>query len=442
MVYVCVFFVALMLAISLYDFFKIRNFQDFAVAGKNQTFLPVLLSLCASMIGASATLGVSERVVEIGFPAFWWLGVGSFALVLQSLMVSKKIRGLEANTLPDVAHITVGSGARTILAAIIVIAWVGIIAAQIVSIAKIVAVVWYNFSANKNTLVFFITLALILYTVLGGQKSVVKTDMIQSGIIFCGVVFCFIYLYCFTESDTCKVINKVQVLNQNFGTMDLINLAFITGGTYFLGPDLVSRNLISKDKKTAQKATFVAAIILAVFGILITFIGMWVAENVPDEILKDVNPLVFLIENIIPKPLSILLCLALLATLFSSVDTCLVNAATIVEYDLFRKKRVWVIRILIVALGIISGIIALSNQSIIALLLNAYSIYSPGVVFPLLFAILFYPKKQPRKVLWFLAVIIGGFSGLLQFYFNLGFEYLPLIGMTVSLVLSLLSFLI
>ena len=92
-------------------------------------------------------------------------------------------------------------------------------------------------------------------------------------------------------------------------------------------------------------------------------------------------------------------------------------------------------------IGILATVIALIKTDIIELLLGAYSIYSPGIVFPLFFAIYFYNKRQINKKLWYTAVVTGSICGIINSYFLVGGKYLPLLGMGISLVLSVLSIL-
>ncbi len=435
MLYGIIIFIIILFCVSVYDFSRVKTFQDFAVAGKNQGLMPVYLSLMTSMIGASATMGVAENVWSIGFPAFWWLGVGAVGLLLQGLILSEKIREMDVTTLPDIADKTVGTGAKTLLSLIIAVSWVGIIGAQIISIAKLVEAVLGG--TNEKLIIVSIAGIVIIYSILGGQLSVVKTDMLQAVIIVVGVVSTLIYLFVFKGDNNPIIFDNIILLEDDFNSFDLINLLFITGGTYFLGPDIVSRNIMSKDKKTAKRATYLASIALDVFGIMITLIGMWSLHNIPT--LQGKNPLVYIIDNVIPIPLAILFCLALIATLLSSADTCLVNAATIVEHDLLKRNKVWELRLIIGVLGILALIIALNKSDIIGLLLGAYSVYSPGIVFPLLVAILCHNKRKIIKGLWYSGVFIGGLMGVLHSYFMLGPSYLPLIGMGVSLILSILS---
>lgn len=430
-------YIIILTGVGIYDAFKVKTFEDYAVAGKKQSFSLVFFSLMATMIGASATIGMTDRVVQIGFPAFWWLGVGTIGLILQSVLLSEKIRNLDANTLPDVAMKTVGKGGKTLLAVIIAVSWVGIIAAQIVSIAKIMSFVING--ANQRVLVVAISVIVIIYTLVGGQMSVIKTDAVQSWIIAAGVIATFIYLFVCKGQGNAEIISGIDFVNSDFNMMDLINLFFITGGAYFLGPDIISRNLVSKDGKTAKKAALVSGICLIFFSAIITLIGMWLVVNIGD--IGGQNPLLYIINNIVPAPIAVILCLALISTLLSSADTCLINAASIVEYDLLKRDKISEIRIIVGILGIVALLIGLFKSDIIGLLTGAYSIYTPGIVFPLFMAIWFHGKRKVWKPAWYAAVIIGGGMGILNTYFSIGSEYFPLIGMGISLVLSIVSIL-
>ena len=435
MIYAIIIYILIMLCISIYDYFKVNNFEDFAVAGKNQGFKTVFLSLMASIIGASATIGLADRVIQVGFPAFWWLGVGTFGLILQSIFLSEKIRALNANTLPDIAKITVGNGAKTMLAILIVISWVGIIAAQMVSLSVLVKTIFGK--ENSESIIIFIGIFVIIYTLIGGQLSVLKTDRIQSLMIGIGIIITVIYLVVTKGGSLNSTVSEIEVVNSDVQIIDILSLFFIVGGTYFLGPDIISRNLFSKDGKIAKRAAFFSGVGLFIFAILITFIGLWAKVNIDD--LKGINPLVHIMSNYVPLPVEILLCLALIATLVSSADTCLINAATIMEYDILGKKRVWVIRVMVVLLGACALIMAMYNKDIIGLLTGAYSIYSPAIVCPLCVAICVHKHKSIRKRLWYMAVLCGGILGILSTYFGVGGDYLPLIAMGISLVLSILS---
>ena len=133
------------------------------------------------------------------------------------------------------------------------------------------------------------------------------------------------------------------------------------------------------------------------------------------------------------------------------INTCPTSpASTIFVKDVLRKDSVKGVRITVLVMGIISVVLALAGSGDIMLLLTgAYSIYTPGIIFPLFIAIMVNDKERIRLSVWMAAVILGGAFGIVGTYFsgiitNLGLSeqvipYLPLIGMFISFVVALLS---
>ena len=139
-----IFFIALgiylvvFIIISIVDVKKIKDFTDYAVAGRIQGTFAVTMSLLATMLGASTTIGLVDEVYTNGAPAILWMVFGAIGLILQSLLISGKIRATEADTLPDLARITVSKSAEMIIALIIVISWIGVIAGQLVAMNSLI----------------------------------------------------------------------------------------------------------------------------------------------------------------------------------------------------------------------------------------------------------------------------------------------------------------
>jgi len=114
---------------------------------------------------------------------------------------------------------------------------------------------------------------------------------------------------------------------------------------------------------------------------------------------------------------------ALLAAVMSSADTCLLTSGTIVINDILRpllakdvpeKKLILLSRVAVVVIGVLSIIIALQAQGIIGSLLFAYTIYSGGLVVPVLFG--FYSERLRLHPLGAVAAMAcgGGMSACLK----------------------------
>ena len=433
MTWLIIFFIVLV-GIGVFDYFRIRNFDEFVVAGRKQSEFFVLMSLLATIIGASATLGVANLAYRIGFPAVWWLVAGSIGLFLQALFLSEKIRAFDCYTLPHLAKIVAGEEGKLIIAILIVFSWIGIIAAQFVALSDIIAII----TGNPKTIPLLIatSLVVILYTAIGGQLSILKTDALQFLMLAAGLIFCFYYLF-FVETggSLLRVFSKIRLLNNQFGVNDLAYFLLIVGGSFFIGPDVFSRNFTAKDGKTARNATLKAGIILLFFSLLITAIGLWAKEMPINP--GNTNVLVYVLANHLPKAAAIIIALGLLAAIISSADTCIITTATIIENDILKRNKVERTRLFAVLIGILALIIAIFKKNIIALLLYAYSIFTPGIVCPLFIAILFHRKKRLNKFLWISAIAVGGGLGLLSTILDI--KILALLGMGLSLILSIYS---
>ena len=439
-------YLLIFLIISLLDMKGIKTFTDYAVAGRVQGSFAVTMTLLATVVGASTTIGICDTVYSIGFPGIWWLAFGAIGLILQSVFISGKVRATEADKLPDLAKITVGRGAELIIALIIVISWIGVIAGQLVAMNSLISFA----TGRSDTWLFVIVSAVvIIYTLIGGQSSVVKTDKLQFIIIIVSSVLCCAYLYLVKGDATGNVATNIELLNDNYTTRNLLTQFFVIGGVYFLGPDIISRNFISRDENTAKKSALIAGIGLFGFSLVITLIGMWIRYNVTPDQLADSKALMY-IAGVLPKYISIPLIFGLLSAILSSTDTCIINASSIFVKDIMKRESIRDIRITVAVIGAIAIVLAVSGRGdIMSLLTGAYSVYTPGVIFPLLVAILSYRKNGVRPALWISAVIVGGLFGIAGTYFGnllaklalpqMIIDNLTLIGMLLSLLLSLIS---
>lgn len=402
------------------------EFADFVVAGQRCGTISVFLTLLATIFGASATLGVAERAEKIGFPAFWWLASGAVGLALQGIFLSARIRESGARTLPELARQTAGPWAQRLVAIVIAISWPAVIGAQLAAFAGL----WCAITGSSGTALPTILCALIvaLYTLIGGQRAVVKTDAPQMLILAAGFGGLFLWIFSGKCGGAPVPIESVRLLSPEFGPREAILSLLTVGGAYFLGPDIASRSLVARDGRTARRAALAAAPALLSFGVAIALAGMWAATNATGA----GNPILRIAAKL---PLALRLCLSigLFCAVLSSADTCLVNAAAIVAGDLAGSRSVRATRIAVAAMAVAATVLALFGGDIIGVLLKAYSIYTPGVVCPLAVSII---CGRVNHRFWLAAVAAGGLCGLVGTLFP-SLDFLPAVGMALSLLLAL-----
>ncbi|GAH81374.1 unnamed protein product, partial [marine sediment metagenome] len=119
------------------------------------------------------------------------------------------------------------------------------------------------------------------------------------------------------------------------------------------------------------------------------------------------------ISGILSPGLSGLILAALVAALMSSADTCLLSQSVILTEDVFKRfrpsfdegKTVLLTRISILVLGLVALGLAIALKGVISSLLFAYTIFTCGLVVPVIAG--FYKEKLKVTSQGALAALIG-----------------------------------
>ena len=233
-------------------------------------------------------------------------------------------------------------------------------------------------------------------------------------------------------------------LSAQFGGTELISLLLLVGLTYVVGPDMYSRLFCARDEQTAKSSTLWAAALIIPVAFAVTLIGMGAAALFPQISPEQAFPTV--IKEVFSPLLGGIVLAALLCAVMSSADTVLLSASTILTVDIvggfkpaLNKQNIlprsrWAI----VLLGIGALIVALTLKGIISALLFAYTIYTAGVILPVI-AGFFKDKLKVTPSGALTALIVGGSVGLISKLFAI--KYLDLGALLLSgLLLFAVSF--
>lgn len=387
--------------IGIYSSFQVKQPEDYYVAGKKAGLIPVSGSLLATILGGSAVLGTIELSQSIGWPALWFLFSASLGLFVLVRM-SKYVRRYGNFTLPELLGKFYGKKAETIASVIIPLAWVGIVAAQIIAGAKLLTGLHslsYQNAALISGSVF------ILYTLLGGQWSILKTDTLQSVLIMVGLAAMLFFIFTDPEKQVSEPFSLTAMFNAKFGLVDLFILIITYSVTFVVGPDIYSRIFCARNEKTASKSVLIVAIILLPVSFGLTYLGVF-SHNSGEGI-------VTFAQHLLPGWAYGLFLAALLSAVMSSADTTLLTSSIILSElitgNLDRKDSLVLTRYLIVVIGAVSLLIALYVTSIIQALLLALTFFSGAFVIPTLAGLL--QLKVNRKKVAF-AMMSGGIIAL------------------------------
>lgn len=440
---VAVYFVAI-IGIGVWSKRRAGSQNGFFVAHRQGTLPLVTGSLVATAVGGSALVVTASLGFEHGLSGAWWLLVGSIGLVILGVFFARKVRGAALYTLPELVERQYDRGVSLAASILIVIAWIGVVAGQIVAAGIFLSIL------GIGTVTFWMvifTLVVVIYSILGGQFSVIRTDLFQTTILFVGIfaalAVVFSWVGGFSELKAALPPDYFSFpLNPKFDGKMLLSLLILVGATYVVGPDMYSRLFCAKGEKTAQRSAILSAFLFMPLAFAITLIGMSAKVLYPQIMPDQAFPQV--VNGVLSPGLSGLILAAVIAALMSSADTCLLSQSVILTQDIFKRfhpsnerSTLLVTRFSLVTLGVLALVLALALKQVYSSLMFAYTIFTCGLVVPVIAG--FYKEKLKVTPHGALAALIGG--GLVGLMGKMpGFDIpikgdLGLIGFAVSAIL-------
>jgi solute:Na+ symporter, SSS family len=418
---------------------------DYLVAGRKYSTFFIAGSLLATIIGGSATIGLAGLGFSKGLSGSWWLLVGSLGLIVLGILFAKKVRTFGLYTLPELVEKQYGRNVALAASILIVIAWIGVTAGQILAAGKILSVI--GMGSPAIWMIIF-TLIFVGYTLAGGQYAIIRTDILDIILIFGGIFTGLaVLLWKIGGIEGLAAALPASKLSfpfsPDFNGMDLLSYLLLVGLTYVVGPDMYSRLFCARDVQTARVSVFWAALFLIPFAFGITLLGMGAFALFPGISPEQAFPM--LITNVLPPLAAGIVLAALISAVMSTASSTLMSAGAILSVDIigYFKKTLPANRSLalsrwgILIIGIASLGLALKLTSVIGALLFAYTIYTCGVILPVIAG--FYKDKlkvTPTAALF--AIIGGGFAGLASKIWSI--KYLDLGALLISgLILLLVS---
>lgn len=351
-----------------------RSWNDFFLAGRELGTLHLTGSLVATILGASSTIGLVGLGYSRGLPGAWWLLSGTLGLLVLSKIVHA-VRSTGARTLPDLIGNFYGSSARKTASALILIAWLGVIAAQIVAAGRIMGVLfgheWAWMSATA--------IVLMAYTAHGGQRAVVRTDLLQLCVILAGLIL--VLAICLRSAP--EALNGLEFpTSERMSPQDVLSMVVLVGSMYLIGPDMYSRVLSAESPESASVSAMLSAIIIIPIAFAITSIGIFARHLLPGIRPEDALPL--LMTGILPHWAVGVVAAAILAAVMSSADTSLLTASSILTLDLGLGSGVRARRMAALLIGTCSLLLAMSRPGIISTLMLAYTVFTGAFLVPVL----------------------------------------------------------
>ena len=334
---------------------------DYFLAGKSQGWLFVGASLFASNIGSEIILGVSGAGASGNMPLANFEILASLILILFGWVFVPFYIKSGVYTMPEFLEKRYSLACRNYLSVVSIIAYV------ITKISLIIfagALVFETMGIPFWTGAVFTVLITGFYTVLGGLKAVIYTDMIQAFILLMGsILVTFFGLYHIGGwNELILILDKASSIEGNPEVGDYFNLwrpindndypwtgmlfgAPILGVWYWCTDQyIVQRALSAKNSIIARKGALFAGY-LKILPVFIFFLPGVIAfalmqKGIINFSLDNADQaLPAMISNFLPVGVKGIAIAGLLAALMSSLSSAFNSSSTLLTIDFYQKFR-------------------------------------------------------------------------------------------------------
>ncbi len=392
-----------LLAVALYQTFKVKTKADYLVAGRSLPAAVLVLTLLTSWIGAGSLFAGAENAYRNGFAALWQPAGGWLGLLL-IYFIAPRARKFAQFTLPDLLEVRYNQTARVLGTFAILFAYVGITSYQFKGGGNVLHLIFPD-TVTPELGAYIIAAFVILTTALAGMSSVAYMDVAIGSLV---TVICIIAAPMllvkaggWTGLHAALPESHFQVL----GNLTLVRaLEFLVPTMLLmLGNQVMYQKFFSaKTEKDARLSVIGWILGTLLLETLIVAIAVFGSALYPTgEVARQPYEIIpYTARHGLPALMGALLLGAVFAKVISTASNYLFSPATNLVNDVFVRyiapgatnKRVLIVsRLSVVLLGCWALYQAIYAPSILEKMLWAYTIYSAALT-PVVLAA-FYSKR-------------------------------------------------
>jgi SSS family solute:Na+ symporter len=442
--------IAYLIISFLIGFWKSKgiNLADFIASRDSVGFWAILLSLVGTIVGGGMFFAVGQIGYEAGIVGYIIGFLYIIAFFLMGLVIPR-IRNLFKDknylTLIDLVDGEYKSKKTTFAFAIVnFFIYFFVLAAQFLVLGT-----FLSFFAGIQLTYAILLIAMvvaglniIIYSVVGGIRKDIATDVFQVILVFIGSLLLISLLFRPAAWASISTLPAIYFTGLGYGTVFLIGIILFLIPLLFVRLDFWQRILAAKNEKVARKAFFTAGPLTFLFYFIFTTIGMYAKSfGIPEAKIATLG----LLDQVFTGIPFVVVILAFLAAVMSTADTAL-NVATVSFSRLFKRKT-WhrylasqeddkqllkLVKIFALLIGLVSVIVAFLVPDIVDLFVASFA--AVLILAPATFALLF--SKRPNSKAAFYSIILGFlvFLGL--------FAFIPKESFVAGVFISILTYLI
>jgi solute:Na+ symporter, SSS family len=400
-------YAGLLVLVALSRSRKIRDQDDFMVAGRTVTAFFLIGTLVCTWIGSGSLFGGAGRAFREGFSALW-MSAGAWAGLIVVYFLAHRVRRIQQYTVPDILEKRYNRWARLFGSLAVIIAYLTIASYQFDGGARLL-----NIVTGMDPIYAKIMVAglVVLVTMAAGMMSIVAMDVVNGSLMIFGVLLALPLVYGTAGGWPEIQANLTPEHFSIFGRLGILPALGLFLPTFFLllgESSMYQKFFAARDESTARRAVvgmIIGVVIIEVALVSVAVIGGSIYSRQPA--FRDAEGMLVrpLTETVIirvaveqlPAAAGIVLLCATVAIIVSTANTFLMIPSTNIIRDIYQrfinpgagqKTLVWLQRVMIVLLAAVAFIVSSFFDTILDMALYAYTMVGAAVTPALLAAFL------------------------------------------------------
>lgn len=365
-----------------------RNVLDYFFAGRSLPFWALSITFIASWWGAGSAISTADLAYSDGMGAFWYYGVPVLLSTFLMILGAKGIRRVGYLTQGKMMEARYSHGVSKILSVMILIFMTFSAASQMVGVGDFFGT-YLGFDYEVAVLIG--TGIVLIYSLFGGFRGVVLTDIIQFVLLVLSAVA--VFFIAFTESGGFSQIHtaaalagKKEYMSLTAGAPKYAMYVMTFGCAWMIQANVWQRISAARSDKDARKMTVLSFFAYIPLYLIVVFTGM--AGIVLFEELPKGGVVTAIVMDYMPPVLGAIAFVGISAAIMSTMDSLINTGAMTLALDFNTKeqdeqKKLKFSRTATFLVTAVALVISLGIRSILEISWIASDVITTGVFVPL-----------------------------------------------------------
>lgn len=386
---------------------KSKTNEDYFLASRNLPAWLLAVTFIASWWGGGSAIDLVDHAHQNGLSSFWIYGVPVLLATFLMFVFAKGIRNIATISQPQLMEKRYNATAALLLSIFIIIFMVIATAIQIIVVGKF----FHSFFDISYEVGAIIGVSIVLlYSLFGGFKGVVLTDLLQFFFFLITAIVLFAMAY--KDSGGMELVKKMALSNNKTGYNSFFNnvsdnLAYVItfGTSWMIQANIWQRISAAKRSSDARKMMFLSFIVFIPLYLMVTYTGMF--SSVFYDVVPSGGIIPDMVKNISNPLLSALIFVGLCSAIMSTMDSLINTGALSLSVDVYKKyinpnanpnSSVKVARIATLLVAVLALFIALKIQSVLTISWIGSDFLTTGAFIPLVLGFLWYRGNSKAAV--------------------------------------------